>query len=123
MYTDSLVERLLLPADLKAALQACRCLVFPESLEELREMAYGPARSSRYEVCYPIPGRGLVTEAEVLRCKNGALVNFPEDYMRRRDPDCMRIGDDLPSDKPRFEALYGYPFSRLRGETMDWLAG
>ena len=123
MYTDSLVERLLLPADLKAVLQACRCLVFPESLEELRELAYGPARSSRYEVCYPIPGRGLVTEAEVLRCKNGALVNFPEDYMRRRDPDCMRIGDDLPSDKPRFEALYGYPFSRLRGETMDWLAG
>ena len=76
MYTDSLVERLLLPADLKAALQACRCLVFPESLEELREMAYGPARSSRYEVCYPIPDRGLVMEAEVLRCKNGAVYRW-----------------------------------------------
>ena len=86
-------------------------------------MACGPAQASRFEVCYPIPGKGLIEEAEVVRCRNGVVVNFPEDYMRRRDPDCMRIGDDLPSDKPRFEERFGYPFSVLRAETMDWLAG
>ena len=42
--------------------------------------------------------------------------------MRRRDPDCMRIGDELPSDKPYFIDRYGYPFSKLRQETMDWLS-
>ena len=34
--------------------------------------------------------------------------------MRRRDPDCMRIADNLPTDKPRFEDVYGYDFSVLR---------
>ena len=40
--------------------------------------------------------------------------------MRRRDPDCMCIGDDLPTDKPYFKDRYGYDFSKLRKETMDW---
>ena len=84
-------------------------------------MAYGPTHSSRYDVCYPIEGKGLVKEAEVVRCKNGTVVNFMEDYMRRRDPDCMRIGDDLPTNKPRFAERYGYPFEKLREETMAWL--
>ena len=67
-----------------------------------------------------IPGKGVFKEAEVVRCKNGPVVNFMEDYMRRRDPDCMCIGDDLPTDKPYFKDRYGYDFSKLRKETMDW---
>lgn len=63
-----------------------------------------------------------VKEAEVVRCRNGAAVNFTEDYMRRRDPDCMRIADDLPTDKPRFKDVYGYDFSELRADTLRWLA-
>ena len=122
MYTDNYFHRFVLPEDLKAALQKSRYLVYPESKEELMEMAYGPTHSSRYDVCYPIEGKGLVKEAEVVRCKNGTVVNFMEDYMRRRDPDCMRIGDELPSDKPYFIDRYGYPFSKLRQETMDWLS-
>ncbi len=122
MYTDNYFNRFVLPEDLKAALQKSRYLVYPESKEELMEMAYGPTHSSRYDVCYPIEGKGLVKEAEVVRCKNGTVVNFMEDYMRRRDPDCMRIGDELPSDKPYFIDRYGYPFSKLRQETMDWLS-
>lgn len=122
MYTDNYFSRFVLPEDLKEALQKSRYLVYPESKEELMEMAYGPTHSSRYDVCYNIPGKGLLKEAEVVRCKNGTVVNFMEDYMRRRDPDCMRIGDELPSDKPYFIDRYGYPFSKLRQETMDWLS-
>ena len=122
MYTDKFLSRFVLPDDLKEALSKCRILVYPESIEELTEMAYGPTHSSRYDVCYPIEGRGLVKEAEVVRCKNGTVVNFMEDYMRRRDPDCMRIGDDLPTNKPRFDERYGYPFADLRAETMAWLS-
>ena len=47
--------------------------------------------------------------------------NFTEDYMRRREPDCMRIADDKPSDKKRFADVYGYKFGELRQETMEWL--
>ena len=71
-------------------------------------------------VVFDVPGKGLVKEADVVRCKNGASVNFVEDYMRRREPDCMRIADDKPTDKKRFADVYGYKFDKLRRETMDW---
>ena len=61
-------------------------------------MAYGPTHLPlRRGVS--IEGLGTVKEAEVVRCKNGCVVNFMEDYMRRRDPNSMAIGE-LPTDKP-----------------------
>ncbi len=122
MFHASCIRQFVLPEDLKAALLAAERILVPETREELLAQCYGPAQASRWDVTYTIPGRGVCREAEVVRCKNGPAVNFPEDYMRRRDPDCMRIGDDLPSDKPRFRDVYGYDFSELRAETMRWLA-
>lgn len=58
----------------------------------------------------------------MVRCKNGIVVNYPEDYLRRRDPDCMRIADDLPTDKPRYRDTFGAEFAPVRQETLDWLA-
>ncbi|HOP59088.1 MAG TPA: DUF4914 family protein, partial [Bacteroidales bacterium] len=43
-------------------------------------------------------------------------------YMRRRDPDTMAIADDLPTDKERFKDRFGYDFSSLKKETLDWLS-
>ncbi len=57
------------------------------------------------------------------RVTNGLSANYTEPYMRRRDPETMLIGDSRPTDKKRFEDAYGYPFDRLRGETVDWLLG
>ena len=122
MFTDSYFDRFNLPEDVLETLRKSRCLCFPETKDQLLEMCFGPTHTSRYDVSYSIPGKGIFKEAEVVRCKNGPVVNFMEDYMRRRDPDCMRIGDELPSDKPRFKDVYGYEFSKLRGETMDWLS-
>ena len=121
MFIDSFFNRFVLPEDLKAAVSQCRWRCYPESKDQLLELCYGPTHSSRYDVTYTIPGKGQFKEAEVVRCKNGPVVNFMEDYMRRRDPDCMRIGDDLPTDKPRFKERYGYEFSKLRAETMEWI--
>ena len=104
------------------ALKKCKCIAYAETKEELQEMAYGPTHTSRYDVVYPIEGLGTVKEAEVVRCKNGCVVNFMEDYMRRRDPNSMAIGDELPTDKPRFKDRFGYEFSKLRQETLDWLS-
>ena len=123
MFIDSFFNRFVLPEDLKAAVSKAKWRCYPETKEQLLELCYGPTHSSRYDVSYMIPGKGMVKEAEVVRCKNGPVVNFMEDYMRRRDPDCMRIGDELPTDKPRFKDKYGYEFSKLRQETMDWFEG
>ncbi|MDD6316115.1 MAG: DUF4914 family protein [Clostridia bacterium] len=122
MFTDDYFNRFVLPDDLTQALRKCRSIGYVESQEELNEMVFGPAHTSKYDVVYNIVGRGSVQEAEVIRCKNGVLVNYMEDYMRRRDPNAMVIGDDLPTDKPRFQDLYGYPFADLRQQTFDWLA-
>ena len=123
MFIDSFFNRFTLPEDLKAAVSKAKWRCYPETKEQLLELCYGPTHSSRYDVTYTIPGRGVFKEAEVVRCKNGPVVNFMEDYMRRREPDCMRIGDDLPTDKPRFKDVYGYDFSKLRAETMRWFEG
>lgn len=122
MYTDLYFERFVLPADLKESISKCQWICYPETREQLQEMSFGPTHTSIFDVAYQIEGKGRVTEAEVVRCKNGPVVNFMEDYMRRRDPDCMRIGDDLPTDKPRFKDVYGYDFKALRKETMEWLS-
>lgn len=121
MFTDDYFSRFNLPEDVRDALKKCRIRAYADTLDELREMCYGPTRTSRYDVNYMIEGR-MVKEAEVVRCKNGCVANFMEDYMRRRDPNTMTIGDDLPTDKPRFRDRFGYEFPKLRQETLDWFS-
>ena len=97
MYTDAYLAKFVLPKDLMETLKNSNCLCYPETKEQLIEMCYGPTHSSKFDVCYSIDGKGLVKEAEVVRCKNGTAVNFMEDYMRRRDPDCMPTNRVLPT--------------------------
>lgn len=99
-----------------------RALFFNNSAEILKEST-GGSEDLFYEVKYPIPGRGEVTEVTLHRVTNGLSANYTEPYMRRRDPDTMLIGDNGPTDKKRFSEQYGYEFSMLRKETFDWLAG
>lgn len=115
------MERFHFPDELSRVVEQSPSVIVPESKEVLFELIFGNSRTDKTEVSYEVNGE-LVREASVVRCRNGAVVNFPEDYMRRRDPDSMRIADDGPTDKPRFQDVYGYPFSDLRKETMAWLA-
>jgi len=79
-------------------------VTIPETRAELLELAMGGKETSLYEVAYDVPGKGRFVEATVTRCKNGAVVNYTDIYMRRRDPDCMVISDNGKSDKPRYKA-------------------
>ncbi len=110
-----------LPPELAEVLLACPSWTLAGSVEELVELSTREALHGVHTVAYQVPGRGLVPEVEVCRVRNGISANYLDPYMRRRDPDCMSIADDRPTDKPRFQDLYGYPFSRLRAETMAWL--
>ncbi|MCO6042873.1 DUF4914 family protein [Aeoliella sp. ICT_H6.2] len=75
----------------------------------------------RYIVGYDVAERGFVAEAEVCQTRNGVAANYLESYMRRRDPDCMVVGDATHTDKPTFEARFGEPFGNLRQQTVEWL--
>ncbi len=69
-----------------------------------------------------LPDGRRCEEAHVARTRNGIVVNYTEPYMRRRDPDCMVIADDMPSDKPRYQERFGRDFAELRRQTLDWMS-
>ena len=99
---NSLLTKFTFTDELTDVIENCKGVVVPTSKAELYDMVFGPEHADVYDVVFDVPGKGLVKEADVVRCKNGASVNFVEDYMRRREPDCMRIADDKPTDKKRF---------------------
>ena len=116
------LEQFSLPADLRSILAQGRNIFMPESRSELLEKALGGPDSTVFEVAYDVPGQGRVVEATVARAKNGAVVNYLDPYMRRRDPDCMVIADDGPTDKQRYSERYQTDFTDLRSQTFAWLA-
>ena len=88
---------LVLPEQLDALFSDTR-FVLPESRAHLLDLAFMNTQEDLVEIAYDVPGRGRVLEATVARCKHGAAVNFPEPYMRRRDPTAMVIADDAPTE-------------------------
>ncbi len=88
---------------------------------QLVELAMRDSVGGWHEVAYDVPGKGRVVEARVCRARNGINANYLEPYMRRRDPDCMVIGDELPTDKPTYRERFGGDFSIVREETFAWL--
>lgn len=109
------------PPFVTEVLSAAPRVLVPANLSDLVDLALGGPESKEFEVAYEVPGRGRIVEATVARVRNGISANYPEPYMRRRDPDCMAIADELPTDKPRYVDQFGTDFSLLRAETFDWL--
>ena len=64
----------------------------------------------RYIVGYDVPGRGFVRGRRSARRRTASPPITFEPYMRRRDPDCMVVGDGEHTDKPTFEERFGQPF-------------
>jgi hypothetical protein len=110
-----------IPGDLKEVLAACPGYIVARNKTDLYNLAIRDAVNGVHEVAYDVPGKGRVVEVNVCQVKNGIAANYTESYMRRRDPDCMVIADDLPTDKPRYSEQFGKDFSALRKETFDWL--
>ncbi|HEX2951096.1 MAG TPA: DUF4914 family protein [Armatimonadota bacterium] len=94
----------------------------PQTRQELIELALGGHGDDQYEVAYDVPGHGRVTEAIVTRCRNGLTVNYLDAYMRRRDPDCLIVGDNGKTDKERFFTRFGTDFIPVRQQILSWLA-
>ena len=110
-----------LPPELEALLSSAPSVIFAGSPEDLFALAMRDQKGGWHEVAYETPGMGRVIEARVCRTRNGLVANYPEPYMRRRDAECMLIGDTLPTDHERFSDRFPQRFDEVRQETMNWL--
>lgn len=109
------------PKELADLFQAAPSVVVASTVEELIVLACGGPGHVEKRVGYTLPDGAYVEEAVVARVRNGIAANYLDPYMRRRDPDCMVIGDGRPTDKKQFRARFGYDFNVLRTETIAWL--
>jgi hypothetical protein len=115
------IENFKISDELSRVLNEAKSVYVPRTREELVELAFGDPTNDKFDVVYSVKGKGMVKEADVVRCKNGAVINYPEDYMRRRDPDAMLVADENDTDKPRYDDVYNEDFNPLRNETFNWL--
>ncbi len=111
-----------LPEDAAQILSMSSKVIVASTITELVNLACGGLGKNSFEVSYDIPEVGRVVEATVSRVRNGISANYPEPYMRRRDPDCLVVADDLPTDKITFRERFGEEFTSLRTSTFEWLA-
>ena len=118
---NKILEKFRLPDELKNVIAEKENVFVPESRQALLDLALGGADQLTYEVKYDVPGKGSVVEVNVTRCKNGAAVNYTDEYMRRRDPESMVVADEATTDKPRYQDVYGENFKPLRDLTFEWL--
>jgi hypothetical protein len=108
-------------SELSEILSACPGFTVAANVDQLVELSVRDAKDGYHEVVYDVPGKGPILEAKVCRVRNGISANYTEPYMRRRDPDCMVIGDTRPTNKPTYMDRFGSDFERVREETFAWL--
>ena len=116
-----MLNKITAPSEVMELIKKAKSVQIPQNKNQLLEMIFGSPTSNEFTVEYQMNGK-QITEATVVRCKNAVTVNYVEDYMRKRDPDSLVVADDLPSDKPKFEKLYGKKFGPIRQETLNWLS-
>lgn len=112
-------KKICLSGDIIDIVKNCKSYQIFDNVSQLETAAVNGG--AHFEVKYEVQGKGEITEAVVHKVTNGISVNYPEPYMRRRDPDTMAIADDLPTDKVLFKEKFGYDFEPLRMDTIQWL--
>ncbi len=121
--SSNLWESMVLPSDLVAILKQAKSITIPRNKAELIDLSLGGAGRDSFDVSYEVPGRGMVNEAHVMRCRNGLAVNYNDKYMRRRDPDSMIIADENPTDKTTFNEKFKVSFPEFRSTILNWFTG
>jgi hypothetical protein len=123
MNIEELISNAALPKDVAQVLRSARSVTVARGVADLEDIACGRDDQQATTVSYDLPDGTHVDEVDVVRLSNGVGANYRDPYMRRRDPDCMVVADEKPSDKPRFVERFGYEFSKLKQETFEWLQG
>ncbi len=122
MDIELLLENARLPREAESVLRTASSVTVACSIDELEDLACGNKGELNTTVYYDLPDGRRIAEADVVRVRNGVSANYREAYMRRRDPECMLVADQNPSDKPHFKDRYEFDFRDLKKETFSWLA-
>lgn len=117
---EKILQNLNFTPEVEDIIKNCKSCTIPDTREEILDLAMGNKKSGVFEVNYDVNGK-TITEATVAKVKNGLAVNYPEPYMRRRDPECMLVADDRQTDKLRFSDRFDFSFEDVRKETFQWL--
>lgn len=115
------LTKIKLTNELENIFRKAKSVIVPTTKAQLLELTFPNGADPEQVIGFNVGGK-FIKEAELTKCKNGVVVNFLEDYMRRRDPNCLVIADEKATDKEKFSKRFGYEFSTLRNETFDWLA-
>ncbi|MFW6036076.1 MAG: DUF4914 family protein [Halothermotrichaceae bacterium] len=122
MNVEKDFKNIQLSEEVTELLSECPSYVIGNNVQELVDLSVKDRGEDGWkQVEYDVPGKGKVVEAKVCKVNNGVAANYLEPYMRRRDPDCMAIADDKPTDKTTFAEKYDFDFQEVRQETFDWL--
>ncbi|MFO7814866.1 MAG: DUF4914 family protein [Halanaerobiales bacterium] len=121
MEKEELFSNINLASGVKEIFEQCLDYQIVDSIKKLKNLSIIDSVGDFKQVKYNINKDQTFSEAEVCKVRNGISANFLEPYMRRRDPDCMVIADDYPTDKERFEERFKESFAKTRQETFEWL--
>lgn len=106
--------------EVKDLLSHAKSVRIVKNRKELFDLASGGGKDN-FTVEYELSDGKCVKEATVVKCNNGLVINYFDKEMRRRDPDCLIVGDENITDKPKYKNVFQNDFSQLRKETFDWL--
>ncbi|TCK98478.1 uncharacterized protein DUF4914 [Natranaerovirga hydrolytica] len=120
---NEFIQKMQLSDDILSIINNSKSIIVPKDRNHLLELALQGEKDGVKEVGYEVPNKGYVAEATVTNCKNGAVVNYLETYMRRRDPNCLLVADKKETDKERYEDRFGEKFDSVRQETIEWFKG
>ncbi len=122
MELSNSLKSIELPEEVINILSSCPHYIVANNVEELVELSCKDALEDGWHyVEYNLPDKETVLEAKVCKVRNGIAANYPEPYMRRRDPDCLVIADDYPTDKVTYRERFGEDFKNMRQLTFNWL--
>ncbi|MGF1636485.1 MAG: DUF4914 family protein [Cyclobacteriaceae bacterium] len=107
--------------EFKELIDAAPSVTVAKNVDDLVNLSVGGKDGLSQEVFYDLPSGERKQEAIVHRVKNGIAANYMELYMRRRDPKCMVVADEFPTDKTTYKSRFKTDFADLRKETFDWL--
>ncbi|MEX0680114.1 MAG: DUF4914 family protein [Balneolales bacterium] len=110
-----------LPAEFMELINEAPSLTVAKNINDLVNLSVEGEDGMSHEVFYDLPNGERKNEVIVHRVRNGIAANYHDVYMRRRDPNCMVIADDFPTDKTTFNKRFNYDFEQLRKETFEWM--
>ena len=112
------------PAEVADLVSRAPSVAVPDSLKDLEDLAVRDAdEAGWHQVAYEVPGKGRGVGGDRLPGRTASR-ELPEPYMRRRDPDCMVIGDERPTDKPTYRGpvRQGVRSGARRKRSSGWTA-